>query len=206
MTTSSQRFPAIFCVTLLLLLMAPWCSAAAPPLPASLAGTVTWVYDADTLEIKPHGKVRLIGIDAPEKHPSSRDDKFVSLGTPRSQLRTLHKAGLEWCMRTAKGQAVTLTFDRTRRDRHGRLLAYVQLADGRLLNRILLDEGLVIVYRSFPFQRKQEFLTVEADARKRGVGLWAPPPKAAPSKPKKSNSMSSNGTSLSHPPHQPATV
>jgi micrococcal nuclease len=199
-TARRELCTTFFCITFLLLFVTPWHSDAAPPLPASFTGTVTWVYDADTLEIKPHGKVRLLGIDAPEKRPSARDDKFVTLGAPRSQLRTLHKRGLEWCIRTVKGQTVTLSFDRTRRDRHGRLLAYVHLADGRLLNRLLLEEGLVIVYRRFPFRLKQEFLAVEAEARKRETGLWQPSPAATPKRPKQSNSMSNENTLLIHEP------
>lgn len=147
-------------------------AAAAPAFPA-LTGTVTWVHDADTFEIAPHGQVRLLGIDAPEKHASERDRTFLRLGSTAQRLRQTHGAGLAWCLRHVKGTQVTLSFDRDRRDRFGRLLAYVRLADGRLLNRLLLDEGLVIVYRRFPFALKAEFLAAEADARQRGVGLWA---------------------------------
>ena len=206
MTTRRQRGTAFFCCILLLLLVTPWRAAAAPPLPASLTGTVTWVYDADTLEVTPHGKVRLLGIDAPEKSTSARDEKFTALGASRPQLRTLHKRGLEWCIRTVKGQTVTLSFDRTRRDRHGRLLAYVHLADGRLLNRLLLEEGLVIVYRRFPFRLKQEFLAVEAEARKRETGLWQSSPAATPTRPKQSNSMSNENTLLIHVPRYPVVA
>lgn len=143
---------------------------------AALTGLVTWIHDADTLEVAPHGKVRLLGIDAPEKTASDRDDKFVKLGIVRGNLRAVHGAGLAWCLHHLKGQKVTLTFDTTqreRRDRHGRLLAYLHLPDGRLLNRVLLEEGLVIVYRRFPIDLKQDFLAAEAAAKKRGVGLWA---------------------------------
>ena len=31
--------------------------------PAKLSGAVTWVHDADTLEVAPHGRVRLLGIE-----------------------------------------------------------------------------------------------------------------------------------------------
>lgn len=167
-----------------LLLVAPRPATAAPPAPDQLTGTVTWVHDADTLEVTPHGKVRLLGIDAPEKNASSRDDKFTALGAPRSRLRPIHALGLAWCIEQVKNRPVTLTFDSTRRDRHGRLLAYVRLPDGRLLNRLLLEEGLVIVYRRFPFRLKTEFLAAESKARQEGVGLWR---KALPSASKASS-------------------
>jgi micrococcal nuclease len=178
--------PAVIGRTLVAALSALLLLAAPCPLPAhaatatptELTGTVTWVYDADTLDVSPHGRVRLLGIDAPEKGDSDRDDKFVQLGIARKRLRPMHGAGLAWCMNNVKGREVTLTFDDTRRDRHGRLLAYVYLPDGRLLNNLLLEEGLVIVYRRFDFARKAEFLAAEAEAKGRHVGLWAVEPRA----------------------------
>lgn len=147
--------------------------AAAAVAPAPLTGTVTWIYDADTFDVAPHGRVRLLGIDAPEKTASDRDRNFARLGIAGRHLRKVHGAGLAWCLHNLKGRQVTLTFDKTRRDRYGRLLAYVHLADGRLLNRWLLEEGLVIVYRRFPFERKNDFLAAEAAAKLNRRGLWA---------------------------------
>jgi micrococcal nuclease len=162
---------------LALLLLVAWLPAAAlagrAASPTTRTGTVTWIYDADTCEVTPHGTVRLLGIDAPEKNPSERDQAFVELGIARGRLRPGHGEGLAWSIRNLKGQQVTLTFDHPQRDRHGRLLAYLHIADGRLLNRLLLEQGWVIVYRRFDFARKDEFLAAEAGARQRGVGLWA---------------------------------
>ena len=143
---------------------------AAPP--AARLGTVAWVYDADTLEVTPHGKVRLLGIDAPEKTPSDRDQAFVKRGVARRRLREVYGEGLAWSIGNVKGRQVVLTFDHPERDRHGRLLAYVRLPDGRLLNRVLLEQGLVIVYRRFAFALKDEFLAAEGEAQRRGDGLW----------------------------------
>ena len=173
MTAFSPVFTSLLSCALGLLLLLPRPARPATPVPAGPSGTVTWVYDADTLEIAPHGTVRLLGIDAPEKKPSSRDAKFVSLGIPLAQLRSVHAQGLAWCIRHVKGEQVSLDFDKSRRDRYGRLLAYVRLADGRLLNRVLLEDGLVIVYRRFPFRFKNEFLAAENAAKLRRAGLWS---------------------------------
>lgn len=163
-----------------LFLAIAWLLAGTPAYPAEssvpLTGTVTRIYDADTFEIAPHGKVRLLGIDAPEKTGSDRDRNFTRLGIHPKRLREIHGVGLSWCIHTVKSSQVTLSFDSTqqeRRDRHGRLLAYVHLPDGRLLNRVLLAEGLVVVYRRFPIEFKADFLAAEAGAKTRGVGLWA---------------------------------
>jgi micrococcal nuclease len=161
----------------LLLLLAAWLTVPAAfgaSIPAAeRRGTVTWVYDADTLRVEPHGRVRLIGIDAPEKAASARDRAFTSLGIAPGRLRPVYAAGLDWSIRNVKGQTVTLRPGQPERDRHGRLLAYVLLADGRLLNRLLLEEGLVIVYRRAPFPAMEDFLAAEAAARQRSVGLWS---------------------------------
>ena len=168
---------AVRLTSLFLLGLIAWLSpsaelyAATPTAP--LSGTVTWIYDADTLEVEPHGKIRLLGIDAPEKTPSDRDQTFTRLGIAPRRLRPVHGAGLAWAIRNVKGKPVTLILDQTERDRHGRLLAYVRLPDGRLLNRVLLEEGLVIVYRRFDFQHKDDFLAAEAAAKRDAVGLWS---------------------------------
>ena len=62
--------------------------------------------------------------------------------------------------------------DKPQRDRHGRLLAYVYLPDGRLLNRILIEQGLAVVYRRFEFTMKEDFLVAEKQARQNEAGLW----------------------------------
>ncbi len=139
----------------------------------ALQGTVTWIYDGDTLKIEPHGKVRLIGIDTPEREDSKRDQYLVKRGVPATKQRQIYLAAKQFNISQVKGQKVSLTLGDTPLDRHGRLLAYVHLADGRLLNRVLIEQGLAAVYRRFDFTMKEDFLTAEAQARRTGVGMWA---------------------------------
>ncbi|PLX86594.1 MAG: endonuclease [Desulfuromonas sp.] len=138
-----------------------------------ITGRVTWVYDGDTLEVEGAGKVRLIGIDTPEREASGRDRFFREKFDISSEtLRRGYRQALQFNIATAKGNTVRLEFDREKRDRHDRLLAYVTLPDGRLLNRLLLQKGLAVVYRRFGFRLKDDFLRAEAQARKEGTGLW----------------------------------
>lgn len=136
-------------------------------------GRVSWIYDGDTVMVGGVGKVRLLGIDTPEKEASERDKTFRRAGITPRQLRRGAKRATDFLIRNAKGQVVTLTFDREKKDRYGRTLAYVTLADGRMLNRELLREGLACVYQRFDFRLKDDFLRVEAAARGVGRGLWA---------------------------------
>jgi micrococcal nuclease len=137
-------------------------------------GIVSWVYDGDTLEIEPLGKVRLLGIDVPETVAGPRDDYYLRLGLSVTLLRRTSAAAKTYLIQHVKGQHVRITLDRTPRDKYDRLLGYVQLEDGRLLNRLLLEQGLASVFRRFDFKLKQDFLAAEASAQKQQVGLWQP--------------------------------
>lgn len=148
------------------------CCAVLPAAATEVRGRVSWIYDGDTLKVDGVGKVRLLGIDTPEKKRSARDDLFRRAGISPRQLRRGAKEATNYMIRTAKGQIVTLTFDGETVDRYGRTLAYVTLADGRMLNRELLSAGLACVYRRFDFRLKDDFLGAEAAARSVGRGLW----------------------------------
>ena len=139
---------------------------------ATLQGTVTWVDDGDTIEIEKLGKVRLIGIDTPERENSPRDEFLKRQGVSATRQREIYRIAKAFNIKYVKGQTVSLTFDHPPRDRYGRLLAYVYLPDGRLLNRILLEQGMAVVYRKFTFRMKTDFLAAEEQARLAGVGLW----------------------------------
>ncbi len=139
-----------------------------------LRGTISWIYDGDTLKVDGIGKVRLIGIDTPEKDDSKRDRYLRSQGVARARLRAVAKEALRFNIATVKGQNVVLQPGAEQRDRHGRLLAYVVLSDGRMLNRLLIEKGYAVVYRRFDFSHKDDFLHAEAEARRNQVGLWRP--------------------------------
>ena len=117
--------------------------------------------------------MRLIGIDTPEREASKRETiSQLERSLPRKAKRDLQRAK-QFNISHVKGQIVSLTLDDPPRDRHGRLLAYVYLPDGRLLNRVLIEQGLAVVYRRFEFRLKEEFLAAEGKARLSGIGLWA---------------------------------
>jgi len=170
---TGRRSPFLPLFILLFALSAFRVESNTPPASA-LSGTVTWVYDGDTLHVEPHGKVRLICIDSPEHKTSpERDRKFLRLGADPRGLRFAARQALAFNIREAKGEKVLLLLEGERRDRYGRLLAYLELPDGRLLNHLLLEQGLAVVYRRFEFSMKEDFLAVEAAARKSGRGLWS---------------------------------
>ena len=122
------------------------------------------VIDGDTIRVRHQGNsytVRLIGVDTPEtKHPTKAVQHFGR------EASAFTKAHLE-------GKIVALARDRTGDtvDRYGRLLRYV-LLDGDNFNARLIREGYAHAYRRFPFSKRIEFIQLEEQARRRGIGLW----------------------------------
>lgn len=133
------------------------CSAA--PVPAG--GIVAAVLDGDTVVLNSGQKVRYLGIDAPEIAHETRPAACYGEQAKRANARwVLHKR-------------VTLEYEKTARDRYGRLLAYVFLPDGRCVNALLLQAGQAYVYRTAePFRRWERFLTLQRHAIATRAGLW----------------------------------
>jgi len=158
----------LLCFLFFLFLCSPGISAA-----QSLEGQVSWIYDGDTLEVAGIGKVRLLGIDCPEREDSPRDDYYLKrYPIDRQRLRKISAAALDYLIKVAKKQQVRLELDRTPTDTYGRTLAYVYLKNGQMLNRLLLDQGLATVFRRFDFREKPDFIQREKTARQQQRGIW----------------------------------
>jgi micrococcal nuclease len=67
---------------------------------------------------------------------------------------------------------VLLAFDWDRRDRYGRLLAYIYSPDGDCHNAALIREGYAHAYTTYSFQFMDEFRALEQEARRERRGLW----------------------------------
>ena len=146
------------------------CSNAAAAL---ISGNVSWIYDGDTIKVDGVGKVRLIGIDSPERKDSPRDAYYLRHDNiAPDKLRQVGQMALKFNIEQVKSRRVRLEFDHEKTDSYGRTLAYVFLPDGRLLNHLLLKNGLAAVYRRFNFKRKDDFLKAEKFARDQRLGLW----------------------------------
>jgi micrococcal nuclease len=120
---------------------------------------VTKVTDGDTIRLGALGSVRLIGIDTPEvygdaecfgREASRFAARLLPLGT-----RVRYRIGVEG------------------RDRYGRLLAYVWLPDGRMLNRVMIEEGYAQPLTIPPNVAFADVFRAGARAARRaGLGLW----------------------------------
>jgi endonuclease YncB( thermonuclease family) len=118
------------------------------------------VIDGDTLHLTNGEKVRLIGVDTPEtRHPQKPVERFG-------------KEAYLFTKRMVEGKEVRLEFDWQRRDKYGRLLAYVYLTDGAFLNAEIIKQGYGFAYKKYPFKYFDEFEKFEKEARENGRGLW----------------------------------
>lgn len=128
---------------------------------------VTKVTDGDTIHVNAGGtdeKVRLIGINTPE----------VALYGGSSQcFGEEAKRGLDDIL---GGKIVRLETDPTQdlRDSYGRVLAYVYLEDGQMVNRKMIASGYAYEYTYLkPYRFQKEFKGLQTFAERSGYGLWA---------------------------------
>lgn len=122
--------------------------------------------DGDTIDVSIEGKtetVRLIGVDTPETHD------------PRKPVQCFGVAAANYTRGLVEGKSVRLVADPqdNNRDKYHRLLRYVYLPDGSLLNAKLIQDGYGFAYVVFPFSKLDEFRSYEQAARDQNKGLWA---------------------------------
>jgi len=112
--------------------------------------TVIEVIDGDTLKIKYKSKqeiVWLIGIDAPESSANSKayKDAYKS----KKDIKTITGLGKQAVafVKTLvnKGNIVKIEFDIQKRDKYKRLLGYVYLASGVMLNEEIIKAGYAAI-------------------------------------------------------------
>lgn len=112
----------------------------------NFSATVIRVVDGDTLKVSMNTQkesVRLIGVDTPESKANKkafRDSK--KSGHDIQSILKLGKRAAAFTRSVVKpGDTVKLELDVQPRDRYGRILAYVYLPDGRMLNEVLIQSG-----------------------------------------------------------------
>lgn len=169
--TKRQKKKILNLVLALIVALVGWFAAqhAEVKTPPSLqAGTyqVTQFDDGDTIIVDMNGvqeKVRFIGVDTPE----TKD--------PRKPVQCFGRAASQFTRELIGENPVRLEADptNTNRDRYNRLLRYVYLPDGRLVNLEIIKQGYGFAYTSFPVQKLDEFRAAEKEARQNNRGLWA---------------------------------
>ena len=111
--------------------------------------------------------VRLIGIDTPETKKPGTPVECGGREATSNMRRLSFKRG--------KGRRVKVTTDPTqdRRDRYGRLLAYVKSARGSLAGAQLRAGWAAVYVFADPFAQLGSFQAAEATARTHARGVWS---------------------------------
>jgi micrococcal nuclease len=148
----------------------PGAAASTSSIPDAVAGSVIRVVDGDTIHADVDGvdeKIRIIGMDSPESQkPNTPVECFAKQATKAAQ-------GL-----LAPGDRITLQRDPTqhKRDRYGRLLAHVFLADGSLFAETMIRHGWAVhdIYQGVPSIYADRLQAAEDAAEAEQAGLWSP--------------------------------
>jgi micrococcal nuclease len=157
----------------------PSASESSSSLGASANATVKRVVDGDTLVIDMDSgeeKVRLIGVDTPESKKNKKAEKDSSRsGQSLDAIVALGKRAAAFTKELVPpGTEVVIETDVQGRDKYGRLLVYVYLPDGRMVNMVIIAEGYASTMTIPPnVKHAEEFLKAERSARAQNKGLWA---------------------------------
>ncbi len=121
------------------------------------ACTITRIADGDSVDCEDLGRIRLIGIDAPE------------LNQPPFGKQSA--AALRKLMPIGSSVLIEMGIERT--DRFGRLLGHIWM-DSALVNWRMVSDGWAVLLTYPPNVRYVEWLTSALRAAQSdGVGLWA---------------------------------
>ena len=122
------------------------------------------VIDGDTIDVTTIGRVRLLGIDAPEiGRGYDTSAPFGREARERLTQLILHR----WVRLEQEGATL---------DVYNRHLAYVMTEDGLCVNATLVREGLARVSARAPLTRLQELQRAEAEAQAFRRGMWGSAP------------------------------
>jgi len=119
------------------------------------------IYDGDTIGAVVDGrfeKIRLLGVDAPEMDQRPWGKKA------RECLRSLILAA---------GSEIFIEYDIDRRDKYGRILAYIWTRDRKMINEEMMKKGCAVLFTFSPNVRYAElFRSAQKNAQEHKAGIW----------------------------------
>ena len=143
---------------LMLLLVATFTLSFAP----AIYERVTSVYDGDTILLNSGRRVRYLGIDAPEIGHKGETNEFMALASKAFNVSLVAE------------KRVKLEFDQEERDDYDRLLAYVYLENGDMINALMVKQGLAWVMAKRPNLKHFSFLlNAQRSAMEEGLSIWS---------------------------------
>lgn len=141
-------------LAMLLILLLPTLSLAHCCPGTCATAEVSYVVDGDTVEVTRGYRIRLAGIDTPE----------------RGQPWAAEATALVYAM--VHGRRVRLSYDAGRFDHYGRVLAYLSYGRGQILNLELVRQGLARVRWAEQSRYLAELQAAETEAKAAMRGIW----------------------------------
>ena len=126
------------------------------------------VIDGDTIDVATFGRVRLLGIDAPE---IGRGFDTTAPFAREARERLASLVLRHWVRLEQEGPTL---------DVYNRHLAYVMREDGVFVNAALVKDGLARVSARLPLSRLDELKRAEAEAQAFRRGMWGTTPQIPP--------------------------
>lgn len=119
------------------------------------------VTDDYTLILSSGKKVRLIGIDIPKEFPQ------------QNIIDSFYRLSQHFTKNLLQGKNIRLEFDTYKEDNKGRLLAYVYLADGTLVNEEIIKQGFASAVKNASNRKYiNRLLNAEQEAKNNNKGFW----------------------------------
>lgn len=133
------------------------------------------VIDGDTFELENGERVRLLGIDTPEKWDSNKLNTDAERSKKDKEvIKNLGVLAFLYTDSVLSGKYVKLVMDSTNsdRDKYNRLLRYAYLENGEFFNLKIIQDGYAYAYTRFPIIFLEQFREAEKEARENKRGLW----------------------------------
>jgi endonuclease YncB( thermonuclease family) len=122
---------------------------------------VVFVYDGDTVLLENRVRVRFLGINAPEIDHEGGKSEFMAHAAKAPTQKLVN------------GAKIRLEYDLEMEDRYKRVLAYIFLENGEMLNALLVRKGLAHVMSVRPNLKYRDLLLdCQRKAIRERVGIW----------------------------------
>ncbi|KAF3983961.1 MAG: nuclease [Methylococcales symbiont of Hymedesmia sp. n. MRB-2018] len=119
------------------------------------------VYDGDTVLLTNGNTVRFLGINTPE---TEKGNKLAQAGGEEAK---------RWLAKMLKNKKIRLEADVEKKDKYGRLLAYLFTEDKQHINLELVKRGLATVNIHPPnLKYTKQLLSAQQSAEKAEKGIW----------------------------------
>ena len=124
---------------------------------------VAHVYDGDTVKLLDGRKIRLIGINTPERGRDGKQDEPFYL-TAKKQLQDIIRKN---------NNKIKIAFGKDKHDRYKRLLAHIFTSDDKNITATLIKNGMGFTIAVPPnIHLLNCYQNAEADAQKNKRGIW----------------------------------